>query len=194
VPKMFHCRWKWSQPASFGQNPKFLRCLQHNRKGRAVVHANPTERQAKTIRNQACEMCRIPTSPVVSHPKYDGHSATGFESDLRLSIPLKQGIRCEHFNIEVTDTLEREDADGALRAFTCRTNRSNIHCGALLTKIRLSVLFVFATRTFPQNSGSCREIEMCEPREERQPATTAHRGAVQALRRRGWEGLSLENS
>jgi hypothetical protein len=107
---------------------------------------------------------------------------------------LKQGIRCKHLNIELTDTLEREEADGALRSFMCRTNRGNIHCGALLTTIRLSVVFVFATRIFSQNSGSSREIEMCEPREARQPATTAHRGAVQALRRRGWEGLSLENS
>jgi len=61
------------------------------------------------------------------------------------------------------------------------TNRSHIHCGALLTNIRLSVGSVCATRGLSQNSGSCHEIEMCEPREERQPATTAHRGAVQAL-------------
>ena len=33
---------------------------------------------------------------------------------------------------------------------------------------------------------------MCEPREERQPAITAHRGAVQALVDAGLEGLSLD--
>ena len=57
VDKLAYRRRKRSQPASFWESPRLLGCLQHSRKGGAVVHAHTTERQAKTRCNQACEMC-----------------------------------------------------------------------------------------------------------------------------------------
>ena len=126
-------------------------------------------------------MCRVPTYPIISDAKYNRYSAAGTESDGRLPICLKKRISSNHLNIELAETPVNREARGAFGAFVSETRRSNVHRGALLTNIRLSVVPVFDTRMFSRNSGSCRAIELCKPREERQPAITAHCGAVQAL-------------